>query len=105
MRSAVICGSQGFVDGEAVDSFKGIWVIPRAKDLPLLPLPLGLIDGIDPILNLHHETTILLDDPGTTSIVEETLSVLQGKRPLKLSEMVTSKLFCCVRLPFMLLQV
>ena len=46
---------------EDVVSLKSVGRSVRAENLALLTLPLGLVDGINPVLNLHNETTILLN--------------------------------------------
>jgi hypothetical protein len=66
------------VDGELVSSLKNIWVVTRAKDISLLPLPLRLVDGINPVLNLHDHAAVLLDNTGLVSLVEEALSLLDS---------------------------
>jgi hypothetical protein len=66
------------VDGELVSSLENIWVVTRAKDVSLLPLPLRLVDGINPVLNLHDHAAVLLDNTGLVSLVEEALSLLDS---------------------------
>ncbi len=34
----------------------------RAKDLLLLSPPFGVVDGVDVVLNLHDDATVLLDE-------------------------------------------
>lgn len=62
---------------EDVVSLQSIRWIVRTKNLPLLPLPLWLVDGIDVILNFHHDATILLNYCGTAI---DALGRLDGKR-------------------------
>jgi hypothetical protein len=49
---------------------QNIWVIRRPVDLLLASLPLGLVDGINPILNLHDDAPVRwysASDVGTLS--------------------------------------
>jgi len=43
--------------------------------LPALALPLRLVDGVDPVLNLHHDATVLLNE---STAAWDTLSRLDG---------------------------
>lgn len=65
------------VQREAVRSLKNIRRIARSKDVPLLALPLGLVDSINPVLNLHNNAAVLLHSAGTVSLVEQTLRLLE----------------------------
>ena len=47
---------------EYIAGLQHIRLISRAKDLPLLALPLRLVDAINPVLNFEDEATVLLDD-------------------------------------------
>lgn len=58
-RSLVLLG---LVQREAVSSLEHIRRIAGAEDVALLALPLGLVDGVDPVLNLHDDAAVLLDD-------------------------------------------
>lgn len=42
-----------------VISLKRISSCVRSENLPLLTLPLGVINGIDPVLNFHDDATVL----------------------------------------------
>jgi hypothetical protein len=48
----------------------------RTKDLLLLALPFRLVDGVDPVLNLHDDASVLLHDAGTSLV---SLCRLDGK--------------------------
>jgi hypothetical protein len=52
------------------------WVV-GAKNLPLLALPLGLVDGINVILDFHHDAPVLFDYSRATG---NSLGRLDGKR-------------------------
>lgn len=54
------------LSGEDVVSLESVGAGVGTKDLLLLALPLGLIDGIDPVLDLHDDTTVLLHVAGKT---------------------------------------
>jgi len=68
------------VDRKLIHGLQHIWVIAWAEDLSLVTLPLGLIDGIDPVFHFHHHTAVLLDDTRSAVIAEEPLRVLQSER-------------------------
>lgn len=63
---------------ELVGRLKNIWVVTRAEDVSLLSLPFRLVDGIDPVLDLHNHAAILLDNTGLVGLVEEALSLLDS---------------------------
>lgn len=81
-RRVVAC-SERAVQREVVSRFKNIRVVTRAKDLPLIPLPLRLIDSINPVLDLHDDTAVLLNHTRVTGLVEETLGLLQRESACK----------------------
>lgn len=78
LRSAVVSSRQLLVHGELVGGLKNIWVVAGAEDVSLLSLPRGLVDSINPVLNLHDHASILLHNSGVASLVEETLSLLDS---------------------------
>lgn len=70
------------VDAETIARLQYIRVISGAIYLLLAPLPLGLVDSIDPVLHLHHQASVLRDRPGEIRVVEETLSRLERHGPI-----------------------
>lgn len=50
------------VDGENVLRLEDVRVVTGAEDLLLLALPLGVVDGVNPVLDLHDDAAVLLDD-------------------------------------------
>lgn len=64
---------------EAVSSLKHIRCITRAVDVALLALPLRLVDGINPVLNLHDNAAVLLDSARARSVVEQTLGLFESE--------------------------
>jgi len=72
------CG-KSFVNGEIVDSVECVWCIARTEDLLARTLPFRLVDSIDPVLNLHDETVVLVDSTWAAGDIEETLSLLEGE--------------------------
>lgn len=83
-QCAVVSSSKCFVDGEIVSRFKHVGVVARAIDLSLVSLPFWLVDGVDPVLNLHNEAPVLLNYTRSASIIEKSLSLLQSKGTLTL---------------------
>jgi hypothetical protein len=59
-----------------MECFQDIWAIAWAKNLLLVSSPLGLINAINPIFNLHDHASIFLDYSRLAGIVEETLGLL-----------------------------
>jgi hypothetical protein len=81
------------VHRELVSSLENVWVVSRTEDVSLLSLPLGLVDGINPVLNLHHHAAILLDNTRLVSLVEEALSLLNSGGSYCI---VLVELDCCI---------
>ena len=65
------------VDGKDVLCLEHVGFVARTEDLLLLALPLGVVDGVDPVLDLHDEAAVLFDDAGTALV---TLGGLDGER-------------------------
>jgi hypothetical protein len=68
------------LDRDPVECFQDIWAIVRAENLLLVSSPLGLINAINPIFNLHDHTSIFLDYSRLAGVVEEALSFFQSLR-------------------------
>jgi hypothetical protein len=68
-----------FVNGELVRCLQHIRIIARTEDLLLVALPLRLVNGIDPVLNLHDDAAVLLNNARSLAVPEEALGVLQGE--------------------------
>lgn len=64
------------VDRKDILRLQHVWLVARAEDLLLLTLPLWVVDGVDPVLDLHDEAAVLLDDAGTALVA---LGGLDGK--------------------------
>lgn len=80
----VVRARQLVVEREVVRRLEDIRRIARTKDVALLALPLGLVDGIDPVLDLHDDAAILLDGAWTIGDVAETLGFLEGEGACKM---------------------
>lgn len=70
----------GGVDAEDVAGLEDVGVASGAEDLLGLALPLGVVDGVDPVLDLHDEAAVLGDCAGEVLVVEETLRRLERHR-------------------------
>ena len=66
--------------GEDVVSLKSVGRVVGTKYLPLLALPLRLIDGINIVLNLHDNAAVLLN---STTTAVKALSRLNRERTLE----------------------
>jgi hypothetical protein len=53
---SLLCGRKDVLSLERVS-----WA-RRTKDLLLLAPPFGVVDGVDPVLNLHDDAAVLLDE-------------------------------------------
>lgn len=67
-----------FVHREVVGCLKNVRVATRTEDVSLLSLPFRLVDGINPVLNLHNHASVLLDNTRLVSLVEKALSLLES---------------------------
>ena len=83
VASRVGGGNKGVVDRKGIGGLEHVRVVSRAKDVLLASLPLWLVDGVNPILDLHDQAAVLLHDTGAVSVVEETLSFLERKTACK----------------------
>lgn len=68
------------INTEHIASLKHVRVAPGAEDLLALALPLGVVDGVDPVLDLHDEAAVLGDGAGEVGVVEEALRRLERHR-------------------------
>jgi len=75
-RSLVLLG---LVQREAVSSLEHVRRIAGAEDVALLALPLGLVDGVDPVLDLHDNAAVLLNHTRAVGLVEQTLGLLESE--------------------------
>jgi hypothetical protein len=52
-------------------------------------LPFRLVDGINPVLNLHNHASVLLDNTRLVSLVEKSLGLLEsGSSCLQMLEVI-----------------
>lgn len=70
------------VDAEPVTRLQHVGVVTGPEDLLLATLPLGLVDGVDPVLDLHDQAPVLGDRPREVGIVKQALRLLQRHRPV-----------------------
>lgn len=70
------------VDAEPVARLQHVGVVTGPEDLLLATLPLGLVDGIDPVLDLHDQAPVLGDRPWEVGIVKQALRLLKRHRPV-----------------------
>lgn len=69
------------IQAKHIPGLQHVRIITRPKDLLLLPPPLGLVDSIDPILDLEYHAAILRDRARPVrGVVEEALRRLQRHR-------------------------
>ena len=59
---------QRLVDRKDILGLENIRLIARTKDLLLLALPLGVVDAVDPVLDLQDDAAVLLNDAGATFV-------------------------------------
>lgn len=78
-RALVVRLGELIVEAEVVSGLENVCVVARAEDLALVALPLGLVDGVDPVLDLHDDAAVLLDGAWAGGDVEETLGLLEGE--------------------------
>lgn len=67
------------VDAEAVAGLQHVRVTTRCEDLLIVTAPLGLVDGINVVLDLHDDAAVLSDSSREVGVVEETLVLLDSK--------------------------
>jgi hypothetical protein len=68
----------GAVQAEAVAGLQDIGVGVGTIDLAVEAAPLGLVDGIDPVFDLHDDAAVLLDDARAVGDVVQALGGLEG---------------------------
>lgn len=78
-RALVVRLGELIVEAEVIRGLEDVGVVARAEDLALVALPLGLVDGVDPVLDLHDDAAVLLDGAWAGGDVEETLGLLEGE--------------------------
>jgi len=78
-RALVVRLGKLVVEAEVVRSLEHVWPIARPEDVALLALPLGLVDGVDPVLDLHDDAAVLLHGARAGGDVEEALGLLEGE--------------------------
>lgn len=76
----VSLGGRGVVDAEDVAGLEDVRVAAGAEDLLALALPLGVVDGVDPVLDLHDEAPVLRDRAREVLVVEQALRRLERHR-------------------------
>jgi len=76
----------------------------RGKYLISMPPPFRVIDPVNPVLDFHHHTAVLVRHARAGGVVEEALGLFQGERTYKaVSKRHTARVEQYI--PFMLLQV
>lgn len=76
--TAIAClRRRGIVDAEDVAGLEDVRVAAGAEDLLALALPLGVVDGVDPVLDLHDQAAVLRNRAREVFVVEEPLRRLQ----------------------------
>lgn len=70
------------VDAKPITSLQHIRVITRSINLLLATLPLWLVDGVNPVLDLHHQAPVLGNRPREVRVVKQTLRLLERHRPV-----------------------
>jgi hypothetical protein len=68
------------VDGEDVARLQDVGVAAGPEDLLVLASPFRVVDGVDPIFHLHHETAVFGDRAREVGVVVETLRLLERQR-------------------------
>lgn len=71
---------RGVVDAEDVAGLKDVGVAAGAEDLLGLALPLGVVDGVDPVLDLHDDAAVLGDGAREIRVVVQALARLERHR-------------------------
>lgn len=67
----------GPLNTEAIPSLENVRVIPRSKDLLLLPHPLRVVDAVNVILRLKNDAAVLGDRAREVLVVVDTLGGLE----------------------------
>jgi hypothetical protein len=70
------------IQRKLIARLQNIRVIPRAINLLLAPPPLGLINGINPILDLHNNASILGNCSRSIRHIVQTLRALERHTPV-----------------------
>lgn len=70
----------GGVDGEDVAGLEDVGVAAGAEDLLVLAPPLGMVDGVDPVLDLHHQAAVFRDRAREVRVVVQALRLLERQR-------------------------
>lgn len=62
-----------------MDGLDDVSVVARAVDVLVHAAPLGMVDGVDPVLDLHDDAAVLGDGARELRVVLETLRPLERR--------------------------
>lgn len=66
------------IQAEPVTRLKHVGIRFGPVDLLVQTAPLGLVDGVDPVLDLHDDAAVLLDDTRAISDIVQALGGFEG---------------------------